>query len=105
MSKNIPKYPKKKRNDCDSVLIQDIKNEKEELVLGCVKKGKKYCIYSLYTTEYYITCGIICNIIFRVRVPLQNDTPDIHTPHPSCCISIWLLKLIFHYSWGSPVQQ
>lgn len=47
MSKNIPMYPEKNHNNCDSVLIQDIKNKKEELVLGCVKKGKN-TVFTLY---------------------------------------------------------
>lgn len=63
MSKNIPMYPEKNHNNCDSVLIQDIKNEKEELVLGCVKKGKN-TVFTLYIPQN--------TILFRMRVPLQN---------------------------------
>lgn len=53
-----------KNHNCDSVLIYDTKKEKEELVLGCVKRGKKYYIHSLYTLLYNLVLHTVLSIIY-----------------------------------------
>lgn len=53
-----------KNHNCDSVLIHDTKKEKEELVLGCVKRGKKYYIHSLYTLLYNLVLHTVLSIIY-----------------------------------------
>lgn len=60
MSKSIPIYPEKAITTV-TVFLFKTKNEKEELVLGCVKKGKNtvFTLYIVYNAILHIVLSAI----------------------------------------------